>query len=438
MGNQDIYQRPVELLQTLIRFDTTNPPGNEIECITYIRSLIEDAGLQTTVLARDENRPNLIARLPGRGDAPPLLLQGHVDVVTTADQAWDHPPFSGEIVDGMVWGRGAIDMKGGVAMMLSAFLRARAEGLTPAGDIILTLVSDEEAGGRYGAKYLVENHAALFEGVRYAIGEGGGVALTLGGRKFYTIMVAEKQLCPVRVTVRGPAGHGSMPIQGGAMAKLADVLHTLDRKRLPVHITPAARLMLETVSRALPFPDGLVLRGLLNPLLTDLILDMLGSRARLLNPTLHNTASPTIVRGGNKINVLPSEITLDLDGRLLPGFGPDDMLRELHGLLGDEVELEILGHDPGPPDPDMGLYDMLADILREADPEGTPMPFLLAGVTDARFFARLGIQTYGFLPMDIPGELINTVHAANERLPVEAVGFGAEAIYTLLQRYGAS
>ncbi|MDQ6645494.1 MAG: M20/M25/M40 family metallo-hydrolase, partial [Chloroflexota bacterium] len=169
-----IYQHPATLLQQLIRFDTTNPPGNEGECIHYLNSLLSDAGIQTTILAKDRARPNLVARLTGQGSASPLLLQGHVDVVTTEKQIWQHSPFAGHIEDGYIWGRGTLDMKGGVAMMVAAFLRAQAEGIQLPGDVLLTIVSDEEVGGEYGAKFLVENHAELFKGVRYALGEFGG------------------------------------------------------------------------------------------------------------------------------------------------------------------------------------------------------------------------------------------------------------------------
>jgi acetylornithine deacetylase/succinyl-diaminopimelate desuccinylase-like protein len=430
---------PEELLQTLIRFDTTNPPGNEAECITYLEGLLLSAGIETTIRARDPNRPNLIARLPGQGNAPPLMMYGHVDVVTTLDQSWQHPPFSGEIADGFIWGRGALDMKSGIAMMVSAMLRAKAEGMPLAGDVILAALSDEEADGEYGASYLVDQHAELFRDIRYAIGEGGGVSIHLGGRKLYPIMVCEKQVCSVRATVRGPGGHGAVPLHNGAMSKLARLIQKLERHRLPVHITPVARQMIETMAQALPFPARQGLNLLLNPALTDMILDSLGEQGRLLNPALHNTVSATIVRGGHKINVIPSEINLELDGRLLPGFKPEDMLRELHQLLGDEVELEVTRYDPGPGEPDMGLYDLLASILREHDPAAIPMPYLLSGVTDGRYFAKLGIQTYGFLPTPLPAgvDLVSTVHAANERIPVGAVEFGTDILYKVLQRFGS-
>jgi len=207
------YPPPAELLQKLIRFDTTNPPGDERAIVEYLDGLLTGAGFETTILARDEARPNLVTRLPGRGQAPPLLFYGHLDVVSTENQDWTYPPFEGRIVDGFVWGRGALDMKGEVAMMLSALMRARAEGLAPAGDAILALVADEEVGGVYGARYLVEEHPGLFDGVRYAIGEAGGFTLHLSGRRFYPVMVAEKQSCCVRATVRGRAGHGAVPLR---------------------------------------------------------------------------------------------------------------------------------------------------------------------------------------------------------------------------------
>ncbi len=207
---EPIHCRPVEILQDLIRFDTTNPPGNEAPCIAYIDRLLSDAGIETTILALDDDRPNLIARLRGRGDAPPLLLYGHVDVVTTADQAWTHPPFSGEIADGWVWGRGTLDMKGAVAMFLAAVLRAHAGQASLPGDVILAAVSDEEHLGLYGVDYLVREHPGQFEGVRYALGEGGGFSVDMAGRRFYPIMVAEKQCCWPKATLRGRDGHGSM------------------------------------------------------------------------------------------------------------------------------------------------------------------------------------------------------------------------------------
>lgn len=432
-----IHRQPVQLLQRLIQFDTTNPPGNEAGCVAFVNELLVDAGIEARIVAKAPERLNLIARLPGRGDKPPLLLYGHVDVVTTANQQWAHPPFSGALVDGFVWGRGALDMKGGVAMMLAAFLRAKADRLDLPGDVILAILSDEEAGGDFGARFLVEEHAELFAGVRYAIGEFGAFTLVVGNQRFYPIQVAEKQMCWMKATVRGQGGHGSLPVRNGAMAGLARLLHQLDRRRLPVHVTPPARLMFGGMADSLGGLNSLILRQLLNPRFTDRVLDLLGERGRMFDPLLHNTVSPTVLHGSNKINVIPGEVSVELDGRLLPGQGPDDMLQELRRIVGDDVELEVIRHDPGPSEPDMALFDELAGILREADPDGVPGPLLLSGVTDGRFFSRLGIQTYGFTPMPLPEDFnfAQTIHAADERIPATAVEFGADAIYTLLSRF---
>lgn len=433
-----VYQHPADLLRRLIQFDTTNPPGNEAECISFINGLLTEAGVETTILGQAPDRPNLIARLPGQGRASPLLFYGHVDVVTAENQHWQHPPFEGEVVDGFVWGRGALDMKGGVAMMLAAFLRAKGEDLNLPGDVILAIVSDEEAGGDSGSKYLVENHADLFDGIRYAIGEFGGFTLHVGNRRFYPIMVAEKQICWMKATVRGPGGHGSLPVRDGAMAKLSRFLQRLDRHRLPVHITPVARLMIKAMASATGGLTGLILGQLVNPPLRDSMVSILGERGRNFDPLLRNTVSPTTLHGSSKVNVIPSEVSVGLDGRLLPGYKPEDIIAELNRIAGDGVEIEVVRHDPGPAEPDMGLFDLLAGILRQADPDGIPIPLLLPGVTDARFFSRLGIQTYGFLPMALPEDFdfMATVHAADERIPVESVGFGADAVYELLKRFG--
>ncbi|MGZ3600447.1 MAG: M20/M25/M40 family metallo-hydrolase [Ktedonobacterales bacterium] len=436
-----IYQWPGELLKQLVRFDTTNPPGNEAACIGYISDLLRAAGIESTLLALDPARPNLIARLRGRGDAPPLLLYGHVDVVTTEHQDWTYPPFAAVEADGFIWGRGTLDMKGGVAMMVAAFLRAHAEALSLPGDVILAVVSDEEASGAMGARYLVEQHAERFAGVRYAIGEFGGFTFYNAGQRFYPVMVAEKQSCAVRATVRGPGGHAAFRApRGNAIGKLARFLTRLERRRLPVHVTPITRLMVEKLASVSPRYQAVVLRQLLNPALTDGILDLLGAHVETFDPLLHNTVNATIVRGGEKNNVIPSEITIELDGRMLPGFTQEQMLAELRQFAGPDVEFEaIYPPEPGPSDtPDMGLFATLADILREDDPGGIPMPYLLAAVTDARFFARIGIQTYGFLPMRLPKgwNFTQLIHAADERIPVEAVAFGADAIYAVLQRFG--
>ena len=428
----------VELLRDLIRFDTTNPPGNEGECIGYVQRLLDDAGVESRIFARDDARPNLIARLPGAGDAPPLLLYGHVDVVQTAGQQWTHPPFGAELVDGVVWGRGALDMKGGVAMLVDAFLRAARGELKPRGDLILAVLSDEENGGDFGAKYLVEEHADLFEGVRHSLGEFGGATVHLGGKRFYPIQVAEKQICWMRGRVRGPGGHGAIGVRGSALAKLGKILQTLDKRSLPVHVTPVTRAWLEGMAAELPRPQALLLRSLLEPRLAEATLRVVHvEQLRLIERALRNTVSVTIVHAGSKINVIPAEVELELDGRTLPGFGPDDLIREVHDLVGPELELELVRHDATPAEPDLTWLEGLGAILRELDPGAIPVPMLQVGVTDGRFFSRIGIQTYGFLPLELPAgfEFTKLIHAADERVPAAAVRFGAEAVGRAVERY---
>jgi len=424
---------PVKLLQDLIRFNTTNPPGNEAECIAYVNRLLTDAGFETKVLARDSARPNLVTRLTGKGNAPPLLLYGHVDVVSTEGQTWQHPPFEGKLVDGYVWGRGTLDMKGPVAMMISAVLRAKAEGMTPAGDVVLTILSDEERFGDFGAKYVVENHAHLFQGIRYGIGEFGGFTFYIGRRKFYPIQITEKQICMVQATIRAQGGHGSFRLPGNVMDQLSHVLLALEHYRAPSHVTPPARRMIKGMASGLSFPSNLALRQLLNPRLTDAVLKLLGSKSQALEPMFRTILTPYAVTG----TLVPSEINLTIVGRLLPGHKPEDMVRELHSAIGDQVQLEVIRFDPGPPEPDMGLFDTLAGILREADADGVPVPYLVPFVTDARFFGRLGIQTYGFTPMRLRHDLKlwELAHGADERIPADAVNFGTDMIYKLLQRF---
>jgi len=291
----DWHARPAELLQQLIRFDTSNPPGDEAKLITWAADVVRSYGIEPIIVGKSPDRTNLIARLKGSGEAPPLLLYGHVDVVPTGGQQWSQPPFSGDLIDGFIWGRGALDMKGGDAMLMSAFLRAAAEGIDLPGDLILALTSDEEDGSEYGARYLVEHHADLFAGVKYGLSEFGGFPLTIAGKRFYPIMVAERYSCTLRVTVRGAGGHGAQRAVGTAMARLGRMLTAMDGARLPVHITPVVAALINAVADGLDQPTSDLMRALLDSAQTDAVLDQLGAAARMFDPLLHNTANPILV-----------------------------------------------------------------------------------------------------------------------------------------------
>jgi len=428
----------VDLLRELIQFDTTNPPGNEEACVAHIESLLREHGIESQRYEQAPGRPNLVAQHAGANGGPPLVLYGHVDVVTTVGQPWTKPPFGGEVANGYVWGRGALDMKGGVAMCVAAFIAAHeTASKTP---LRLVILSDEENGGDVGAKFLSLEHPEAFGGARHALGEFGGTTQWIAGRRFYPIQVAEKQICWLRARVRGNGGHGALGVKGSALAKLGDVLRTLDRRQPPVHIIPLVREWFEAMAAELPRGPALVLLRMLDPRTADLAARAMGTRGRLLSRVIRNTVSTTIVRGGDKINVIPREVELELDGRILPGQTPDDLIRELHDLVGrKDVEFEVVRHDPGPPEPDLSFYEPLANIIRELDPGAIPVPMLQAGVTDARFLCRAGVQTYGYLPLKLPAdfEAFPLIHNADERVPADALAFGVEAIGRAIERYRA-
>ena len=428
---------PADLLSELIRFDTTNPPGNEGPCLEHIRGLFESRGVPGRLLAGDPQRPNLVVRVPGRGEAPPLLLQGHVDVVTTEAQSWSRPPFGGDQVEGWVWGRGALDMKGGVAMMVTTLLRSLDEGRPPAGDVVLACVADEEAGGVHGARYLVDEHPELFAGIRHGLGEGGGVRQQLGSTAFYPIMAAEKRACRLRMRLRGPGGHAARMHRGGTVARLGRLLTALDEHRLPVRHHPLTTAFVRRLAAETPEPDRGRLLALLDPARADAALEAMGPEAVLFDSVLRNTLNATIVRAGAKINVIPTEAVVDLDGRVVPGVEAGAFIEEVREIVGSEPEIEVTSEGPHLPEPQLGeFFELLVDVLAGLDPEAIAVPVMLTGATDQRHFGRLGIVGYGFLPLRLPpGYGQETVHAADERVTVEGLEFGVRALDGVLQRY---
>ena len=433
-----IYKRPEELLQNLVRFDTTNPPGKEAPLMEYIDSLLTAAGFETTFIAKDPKRPNLVTRLKGKGEAPPLLLYGHADVVTTVNQKWTYPPFEGRIADGFVWGRGTLDMKCGLAMMIASLLRAKAENLQPVGDIIFCAMSDEETGGACGAKFLVREHMEIFKDVKYAISEFGGYTMYIDGKKFYLIQVAEKQNCCAEITFHGPSGHGSVPVKNSAMAKMGKALVALDEKRLPVHISAVTERMINIIASHLSEQEGSYFKQLLDPAKTDDIIEIIKDRTgNFFDPLMHNTVNAIIVKGGERINVVPGEVTLYLDGRILPGLNDNDLRDELISVIGHDCDIKITDYEQSKADADLSLFDMLSDILTKNEPDCIPIPIVISASTDARLLAKLGIQTYGYLPIDLPEgfDFMKSVHAADERIPVKALYSGTDAIYQVIKKY---
>ena len=341
----------------------------------------------------------------------------------------------------MIWGRGALDMKGGIAMLVAAFLRAKIEGASLPGDVVLAVVSDEEEWGTYGARFLVEQHPEQFAGMRYAIGEFGGFSIGIGPRVFYPIMVAEKQGAHVRATLRGPGGHGSLPARGGAAAKLGRFLTRLDRRRLPVHITPVSAAMIATVADALPAPHGPVLRQVLNPRLTDRVLDVLARASRRSIRCYTTPWRPPSFAAGRRGTCCPARSSWTW----IAGCCRDSRRRRCcvscaawsgatrNSRSWPSTRIPLVSQT-------WGCSIRSPASCARAIPRVIPTPYLLSGVTDGRFFSRLGIQTYGFLPMRLPPDLPFSalIHAADERIPADAPAFGANAIYQALQRFGSA
>lgn len=432
--NKTFKTDAVSIAQKLIQFDTTCGVSPEKDCILYIKEMLESFGIETQLVSNDESRPNLIAKIKSENpdsSIPPFVMYGHVDVVSTADQQWENDPFAGIIEDGYLWGRGAIDMKGEHGMFLETLIKIAEEKIQLPFDVIYMAVSDEEGNSDYGMKYLVENHPEIFEGMKYAIGEIGGFSLDIVGKKLYPIQIAEKQVAEIKIIASGEGGHASMKHQNTAMERLADAISKLSKKRLPVRITPPVRYMIEEMAKSIGGPVGGVIKLLLKPAFTDKLLNLLGGAGELFDPLLHNSLNVTVVGGGDAINVIPSKVWCRCDLRIVPECSIEEAIEDIKKIIGDSFEIEVLKYDYGSKGVDTSLYESMAQAIKEADPEGCPVPFVLQAVTDARFMSRAGVQSYGFTPMKLPKDydFVSLSHNANERVPVDALVFGADVIY---------
>ncbi len=431
--------RCVALLRDLIRIPTVNRgdgEGDERAAAERIAEEMRAAKLEPKILEKKPGRTNVVTRVKGKGDKPPLLLNAHLDVVEADASKWRHDPFGAEIVDGYIWGRGAIDMKHMAAMSarVMALLAERRAELER--DVIFAGVADEEAGCALGSIFLAEEHADEVR-AEYMLGEIGGFSLHLFGRTFYPIQVAEKGVCWVRATYEGEPGHGSMPRPDSAVVKLAEAIARIGRARLPMHPTRVVRDFLGGLARELPSPQRQVLGRLSTPALAGMILDLLvkdPGQKRSFGALLSNTATPTVVRAGAKVNVIPGKASVDLDGRTLPGQTDAAFLDELRAALGGDPQLEILRSlPPVEASPATPLFVRLAATLREADPTGHPLPYLIPGFTDAKAYARLGTTCYGFAPVKFDPthevDFARMYHGHDERAPVDGLKWGLRVLY---------
>jgi acetylornithine deacetylase/succinyl-diaminopimelate desuccinylase-like protein len=412
----------VEICRDLIRIDTTNfgdqPGPGERKAAELVATLLDEVGIESELWEAEPGRTNVLARWGGStGD--PVLVHGHLDVVPADAQDWQVHPFSGEIQDGQLWGRGAVDMKDFDAMLLSV-VRARARaGLVPERPLVLCFTADEEAGGTRGAGPLVQAKREWFEDCTYAVGEVGGFSTTVRGRRLYLIEAAEKGMAWTRLTAKGNAGHGSMRHPDNAVTTLAEAVARIGRHEWPVELTPTVRVLLATVGE---------LAGVeATPENAEDLAAEFGSAARIISAVLRHTTNPTMLEAGYKVNVVPGKASAQVDGRFLPGK-EEEFVATLRELAGPDVELEWITKMRGLETPfDGEMADAMTSSILEEDPEALVAPYLMFGGTDAKFFADLGMRCFGFAPLRLPDDLDFTAlfHGVDERVPVDALEFGA-------------
>lgn len=412
----------VEICRDLIRIDTTNygddtGPG-ERKAAEHVAALLSEVGIEPTIIEGEPGRANVLARW-GTGDGDPVLLHGHLDVVPADAADWQVHPFSGEIHDGAVWGRGAVDMKDFDAMLLST-VRARARaGAVPDRPVVLCFTADEEAGGHKGAEILVEKHRDWLAGCTEAVGEVGGFSATVRGRRVYLVEAAEKGMAWMRLTSRGRAGHGSMINTENAVTSLAAAVARIGAHPWPVRLTPTMKVLLASI--------GELAGTEATPENAESLIEEFGSAARMLGAVIRNTANPTMLGAGYKVNVIPTEATAHVDGRFLPGY-EDEFFATLAELCGPDVDIDFVSHQQPWESPYEGdLVDAMHRSLLAEDPEALVAPFLMSGGTDAKHFRKLGMQSYGFTPLRLPADLDFTAlfHGVDERVPVDSLEFGA-------------
>jgi acetylornithine deacetylase/succinyl-diaminopimelate desuccinylase-like protein len=442
--------RTARIARDLIRFDTTNygdgRSNGETEAAHYVEAELRALGLDPVLIDAAPGRTSVVARVQGRydrpvgpgrsehpvdrsrGERPALVVHGHLDVVPADPANWTVDPFAGEVRDGMLWGRGAVDMKDMDAMILTA-LREVIETGGPNRDLVVAFFSDEENGGVFGSHHLVTEHPHLFAGATEAISEVGGYSVDVGGRRAYLLQTGEKALVWIKLVARGTAAHGSRVITDNAVTKLAEAVAALGRRQWPLHLTDTTRQLLGELARILEVdperigPDELLLRS--------------GTAAGFLTATIRTTSNPTVLQAGYKHNVIPDRAEALIDIRTLPGE-EDAVLAEVRAIVGDDIEVVVMHRDVGLENPFAGdLVEAMVDTLRRHDPEAEVLPYLLSGGTDNKALSLLGITGYGFAPLQLTPELDFPAmfHGVDERVPLAALDFGHRALTDLLTRY---
>ena len=436
------FDETVTHLRALIRFDTSNPPGNERPAAEYLAGVLQREGLEALILESAPQRANLVVRLRGSGQEPPLMLLSHLDVVPAEAEMWRYPPFAAEVAEGYIWGRGAVDTKNLTAIELMILLTLKREQVPLRRDILMVACADEEEHGGQGLAWLAVNHPDLLR-AEYAINEGGGVSLELRGRTYFTCQTAEKGICSLRLRARGEPGHGALPHEENAVVTLAEAVMKLGRTPLPLHLTRTTERFIEGLARGQGRETATLVRGLLDPAASSFLLRQLPINqtwARMLHGMLHNTATPTLIRAGQKINVIPSVAEALVDGRILPGQHPEQFLREVSDVIGPAIDVHVEEYAPAlEAGPDTPLYRTIELVLREMDPDCILLPMMVCGATDAKHLAPLGVTTYGFCPMrdEVSVSPMQLAHAHNERISLDNLRFGLRTLYEVVRRFCA-
>ncbi len=429
-------------LQALIRFDTTNPPGHETPAAEYLAQVCRDAGIEVEVVESAPGRANAVARIRSKNPTGrPIMLMGHTDVVGIEREKWERDPFGGDLADGYIWGRGALDMKGQVAAELAALVAIKQAGIELNRDLVLAAFADEEAGSDYGAAWMWENRPDLMD-AEFALNEGGGLQAEVGGQRFYLCQVGEKGGSRLRITARGPAGHASVPLENTAMSKLGEALVRLNGWRSDIILTEPVRLMMRSFAPAFGDQGTAVVEDFLaNPSWEAFDqLPLSAGLRRELRATVSNTAVPTLLNGGVRINVIPSEVSVDVDGRILPDEDPEAFRAAVQEAIGEVAEVTLISRGSGlAADPASPLFDAIAGTMAQLDPGSKVAPYLVSGGTDAK--ALPGIKVYGFFPLASPERqslYLTLIHGHNERIAADDLGYGARFFVDVIAKFAGA
>lgn len=431
----------VSRLQTIIRFDTVNPPGNELPLARYLETALQEAGIQTTMFEPQRNRAVLVGRIRGSGAKRPVILLAHMDVVGVERKRWTVDPFAGEVRDGYLYGRGAIDDKGMLAANLMTMLLLRrgfTEGKPLSRDVVFLATSDEEAGGEWGMGWLVKRHPEVLE-AEFAINEGGRTRIIDGGQRYLAVQSAEKVSHVVTITAHGSAGHAAIPLPDNAIFGLARAMETVSVYAEPVMLTGITRKFFAQLAEV--WPTDVEKRAMLDLVSTDPKRSESGasvlSRIPVFSAVLRNGISPTVVEGGKQFNVIPASATAVLNVRTLPGHSIDKVVNRLRAIVtepGVTIEITHRGEEAPASDPESEMFAAIAQTARELDPEMAVVPYLSTGVTDSARLRSLGVQAYGVLPFPMVQADEERMHGHDERVPLESLHFGARLIYGAIER----